>query len=87
MEELRKEFEKKTGRNAAEPHYEWSDDFVISLKDEIKLLRQNLSKQVTEEDFTKFIWNLDWSSDMEMEYKDYLISRIFSHYILIPKEK
>jgi hypothetical protein len=51
-------------------------------------LEQKLSKQVTEEEFKKFMVGIyyDWRNNPDKTAIDYMLENIFSHYILIPKE-
>jgi hypothetical protein len=84
MEELRKEFEKKTGITPVykdgREHFEYG--YVEGLEQEVILLRQKLSKkQVTEEEFKKWICE---NRVHNMSFES--IHKVFSHYILIPKE-
>jgi hypothetical protein len=87
MEELRKEFEKRTGITPV-----WKDerehfdcDYVDGLEREIALLRQKLSeKQVTEKELNKFE---DKMREGRFCYTSSdLIRDIVRHYHLIPKE-
>ncbi len=53
-----------------------------------EVVEQKLSKQVTEEEFKKFMLKVynDWQNNPDKTAIDYMLEQIFSHYILIPKE-
>jgi hypothetical protein len=97
MEELRKEFEKGTGIT-----FEWDSNFnsemnLASEKEYWKefakwIFEQKLSKPATEEELENFMRNNydEWHENPVAGNSFVLLrllkERIFSHYILIPKE-
>jgi predicted glycosyl hydrolase (DUF1957 family) len=93
MEELRKEFEKKIGYVLTETRILYPTEtqkwaIVEILIKYIDFLEQKLSKQAAEEEFKKFMLKVynDWRNNPDKTAIDYMLERIFSHYILIPKE-
>jgi hypothetical protein len=86
--ELRKEFEKKYfAETNAIPYIlnqfnvpQPTNDFVDWI------IKQTLSKQVTEEEFRKFVFDIAKQIPDDFDESTYICNEIFSHYILIPKE-
>jgi len=86
MEELRKEFEEYTGQNYLEETQEGQHRSHQFRPSYVKFLEQKLSKQVTEEEFRKFVFDIAKQIPDDFDESTYICNEIFSHYILIPKE-
>ncbi len=91
MEELRKEFEKKTGLNYLEEEQNGQLRTHHFRPSYVKFLEQKLSNQVTEEELLNFALNkrkefIDTEREQALPLFQFIIAQIFSHYILIPKE-